>query len=1203
MNVIRRRTGSLGCLGCFSAICMLLFTAVNLALLWWIDPVWFDQMAIWRGPYYPPQPIVEADPQAIAQIRAEQEAEQTPPDPDEKMLVSKIDDLTIRADYTPGKGAKLKTVEGATFDIPPGAIRGEQTVRLTPVAEIAPEHAPKDFVLAGPMYDLRIGDHAKYHFDRPMKITMRYPDWMFTDDMARDLRLATYEDGRWVTLPSRVDPQNHTVSGSVSHATAFAVILLGYAGRSLLMIYNANPVQYLVWYKMFGEATFNRCFSEGRFAIHYYDRRTELTRRSPLDDEDEDEPDVAPGDVPGMKWEPLQDKLYPGILANDGTGRRRLPTMLGKKGDDRSHPRYIIDLWDALETAHDNLAGLGFEVQNNADEYKLLLSEVTDLVEIMGKVRTRYKEAKKKKDEAKRKAEGTDEPVQEEEEKEPWMDEEVEGLLDSMVGMGKDAIVDLLAEWFGERIHVIVRPLGDIEQTALKGPLLVDNDMRIDGKLLDRTDMKYVMSWAAHRALMRRYQGGYYSKLDPLSWRTAEWWNRSTAEYLAHRSAEKVESTSLGQWRYHHVKRKPWFLTTPVIEMSEMDPGYSYAVSTFYRWLEDRRHVDMPGLISDLYGKWTSAPLPELLTRRLDRMLRDATARAAADESAKERMEKLEKERERLKATATKMREKRLAAKQKEVDALLEAMVTADDPAERRALAPKLKAKQQEFTNETAKPLHIPVPRLPAPKERLPKGEGPGPFAEFSLAYYHDSQEKGRPQAAVPASVVNPLLVKSMPELNSTFNFLALQKAGKCQINGYESAEIRMKRWKAAYFPFNAKAIPSARKAKLVVEIEGMVREDLEDKHFGYVGSLAMGKKYRAADAKKLSDIVKPGKTKNTCFFVVDDVGVGNRDGVSFVLGDQRAPTRATETDPYEYELIIRRWPLLAPANLFVDPEEGGNRVSWHEAELKKYSYQHKGKWYAPFKEYRLYRKQVGEAEYPEKPHRVLAMGDGEEILDSLTSADEKKEYVYVVTAVDRLDNESEPSPRPEEDPFVGTWIGSVREPDGMNLKEFSSQFAEEFRQEIVDAENKAIAAGDEGKLDDIRFHKGYLWPTIDFVERLGPLLETAIKLGFPPLEFQIYRKQGEYWFELTAVGAFRLEPGDFPPLQLERVDDPRALRMDPKWLENQSSLVLHSPREGKIRNVEGYIVDFQPPEGDKIRWIFRWKFARIVRSTSATEN
>ena len=127
--------------------------------------------------------------------------------------------------------------------------------------------------------------------------------------------------------------------------------------------------------------------------------------------------------------------------------------------------------------------------------------------------------------------------------------------------------------------------------------------------------------------------------------------------------------------------------------------------------------------------------------------------------------------------------------------------------------------------------------------------------------------------------------------------------------------------------------------------------------------------------------------------------------------------------------------------------------------------------------------------------------------------------------------------------------------------------------------------------------------PAIDFVEKAGPLLEILIKLGFPPLEFQIYREKGEYWFELKAIGAFRLEPNDVPRLQLERTSDPRALRMDPKWLENQSSLVLHSPREGKIRNVHGYVVDFQPPEGEKMRWLFRWKFTRIVRSTSATEN
>ena len=56
----RLRTGSLGCLGAFSIVCLLICSGLITAALAWLNPDWMDNHAFWRKPVHPKEEVTWA---------------------------------------------------------------------------------------------------------------------------------------------------------------------------------------------------------------------------------------------------------------------------------------------------------------------------------------------------------------------------------------------------------------------------------------------------------------------------------------------------------------------------------------------------------------------------------------------------------------------------------------------------------------------------------------------------------------------------------------------------------------------------------------------------------------------------------------------------------------------------------------------------------------------------------------------------------------------------------------------------------------------------------------------------------------------------------------------------------------------------------------------------------------------------------------
>jgi hypothetical protein len=164
--------------------------------------------------------------------------------------------------------------------------------------------------------------------------------------------------------------------------------------------------------------------------------------------------------------------------------------------------------------------------------------------------------------------------------------------------------------------------------------------------------------------------------------------------------------------------------------------------------------------------------------------------------------------------------------------------------------------------------------------------------------------------------------------------------------------------------------------------------------------------------------------------------------------GVEANPTRISMTfvnDSKEEEgrdFKLRSWILLPPENVVFDKvaQAGGPAyyvVSWNSSplndELKKNSN-------TPFKGYNIYRRKVGEIEWPGTPINSTPY-TGTPIYEDKALPDQK-DYEYALTVIDSYDQESEKSPLLSDDPFVGEWAGSIRLTQG-HLVDFSSMTEE----------------------------------------------------------------------------------------------------------------------------------------------------------------
>lgn len=135
-------------------------------------------------------------------------------------------DGQLAYDITASSLDKLVTLlieEGTTAKTRQGGLLS--WVSIKPMED--PPEPPEDSSIIGIPYDLQ---PDKATFDPPVRITFKYNPADIAEGVSEeDLSLAYYDstEGRWIKLVNIVvDVENNTVSGDLSHFTAFAVIPL-----------------------------------------------------------------------------------------------------------------------------------------------------------------------------------------------------------------------------------------------------------------------------------------------------------------------------------------------------------------------------------------------------------------------------------------------------------------------------------------------------------------------------------------------------------------------------------------------------------------------------------------------------------------------------------------------------------------------------------------------------------------------------------------------------------------------------------------------------------------------------------------------------------------------------------------------------------------------------------------------------------------
>ncbi len=217
MNEQRKQEGGCGCFGCFGTALLTLITIVELGVIWWMNPMWFDHVAFWRGARYEPDLVIVDDPALRAELESRQaeEPEREAREPVTSRTALRFDGAAVTGRYDPASGAQLSAPNGVALSVPPGAIDGPTELSLTPMLRLPPE---MDAPFGGPIYDLRVGSSERYRFRRPVTLTLPCVPQGDGDPPV----LATWDGNRWERVPSRYDASTGTVTATVDHASWWA---------------------------------------------------------------------------------------------------------------------------------------------------------------------------------------------------------------------------------------------------------------------------------------------------------------------------------------------------------------------------------------------------------------------------------------------------------------------------------------------------------------------------------------------------------------------------------------------------------------------------------------------------------------------------------------------------------------------------------------------------------------------------------------------------------------------------------------------------------------------------------------------------------------------------------------------------------------------------------------------------------------------
>jgi hypothetical protein len=296
-----------GCFGCFWLSALLAGTVVTSGLLYWMQPAWLQPVLFWQTPPFPQEVVFLPD-----HLLPDPEPEDPP------TLESRAElwhGLAASGVYDPENGLTLETLEGSRVELPPHSIGAAHAVTVTPVASLPPEMSRGEVLPVGPALSLRVADEEHWTFERPIRVSIPYPEDHLPDDLTlRALTVAVWEDTAWRVLPTSIDASSRTLSAEVPHASVIGIgLILKYVAAGTAATIgvglNTEPGQAILKLLM---SEVDATFKTKNFAIHYISYAKDRSGA------------------------PLEDHLY---LAATTSKARKVS----------EHPLYIVDLGTYLE--------------------------------------------------------------------------------------------------------------------------------------------------------------------------------------------------------------------------------------------------------------------------------------------------------------------------------------------------------------------------------------------------------------------------------------------------------------------------------------------------------------------------------------------------------------------------------------------------------------------------------------------------------------------------------------------------------------------------------------------------------------------------------------------------------------------------------------------------------------------------------------
>jgi len=250
------------------------------------------------------------------------------------------------------------------------------------------------------------------------------------------------------------------------------------------------------------------------------------------------------------------------------------------------------------------------------------------------------------------------------------------------------------------------------------------------------------------------------------------------------------------------------------------------------------------------------------------------------------------------------------------------------------------------------------------------------------------------------------LLAKGKTSPRDRFRILSWAGRGSKGVRAHAFAELRfsLPPLGVRVFDLQARSLPAARQARLVVQVLGPPRHTRV-----LLGT--MNARSRLPLAGKPSPLVP----------VPGSLVTGRVASPAAAAGDINAATLLVENSSLHEPvaaLTLRRWLLMPPQWVNqARSQDGRVLVLWAESLLKKEAGDR------AFAGYKVYRKERSVADFPGTPLNAAPLQDEDFRDDPPPGGD----WIYAVSTVDVLGNESEKTPSlAAEEPFEGEWRGKV---------------------------------------------------------------------------------------------------------------------------------------------------------------------------------